>query len=176
MTSKPLWCIGPLTAALALGLAAQALAADPVPERQRPVGAAQATGVVHTLRQIPEACARLEGVFTGQPAEPYRFSVVRSSPTCQPRARLVDFAKAAPSEAAGWKLNDVIRVPNANCPGQQAVVKVWHKAADNQPPKLDGQGQSRIYLEEAKRQAASGQVPQVSMFAAQMQVEGSPCH
>jgi len=158
-----------------MAVGVQALAAEPVPERQRPVGTAQAVGVVHTLRQIPEACARLEGVFTGQAAEPYRFSVVRSSPTCQPRARFVDYAKAAPSEAAGWKLNDVIRVPNASCPGQQATVKVWHKAADNQPPKLDGQGQSRIYLEEAKQQAASGQMAQVAMFAAQMQVEGKAC-
>jgi len=169
MSLKLLVCGGLMAASL------QALAAEPAPELQRPVGAAQAVGVVHTLRQIPEACARLEGVFTGQATEPYRFSVVRSSPNCQPRARFVDYAKAAPSEAGGWKLNDVIRVPNAGCAGQQATVKVWRKPADNQPPKLDGQGQSRIYLEEAKQQAASGQMAQVPMFAAQMQVEGKTC-
>ncbi len=57
-----------------------AAAAESTPELQRPTGAPQAIGTPHTLRQIPEACARLEGVFTGQAAEPYRFSVVRSSP------------------------------------------------------------------------------------------------
>jgi hypothetical protein len=50
-------------------------------------------GAAHTLRQIPEACARLEGVFTGDAAEPYRFSAVRTSEQCQPRARFVDYAK-----------------------------------------------------------------------------------
>ena len=169
MKSRLLLCGGLLAASL------PALAADPVPELQRPTGAPQAVGAVHTLRQIPEACARLEGSFTGRATDPYRFAVVRSGPTCRPRARFVDYAKAAPSEAAGWKLNDIIRVPNAGCPAQQAVVRVWRKPADNQPPKLDGQGQSRIYLEEAKQQAASGQVAQVTLFAAQMLVEGPPC-
>ncbi|HEY0333877.1 MAG TPA: hypothetical protein VGC74_09235 [Stenotrophomonas sp.] len=169
MKSRLLLCGGLLAVALPV------LAADPAPELQRAVGAPQAVGAVHTLRQIPEACARLEGVFTGQAAEPYRFSVVRSNPTCQPRSRFVDYAKAAPSEAAGWKLNDIIRVPHAGCASQQAVVKVWRKPADNQPPALDGQGQSRIYLEEAKKKAASGQVAQVPLYAAQMQVEGKAC-
>jgi len=169
MRSRLLLCTGLLIVAL------PAAAADAVPELQRPVGTAQAVGAVHTLRQIPEACARLEGVFTGEAAEPYRFSIVRSSPTCQPRARFVDYTQAAPSTAAGWKLNDVIRVPNAGCPAQQAVVKVWRKPAENQPPKLDGQGQSRIYLEEAKQQAASGKVAPVSMFTAQMTLDGT-CH
>jgi len=164
-----------LLCASLLAVSVPAFAADAVPELQRPVGTAQAVGAAHTLRQIPEACARLEGMFTGQAAEPYRFSVVRSSPNCQPRARFVDYAQAAPSEANGWKLNDIIRVPNAGCPAQQAVVRVWRKPADNQPPKLDGQGQSRIYLEEAKQQAASGKVAPVPMFAAQMKVEGN-CH
>ncbi len=39
--------------------AATASAADPKPEVQRPVGAAQAVGMAHTLRVIPEACVRL---------------------------------------------------------------------------------------------------------------------
>ncbi|MEE7561019.1 hypothetical protein HH299_15950, partial [Xanthomonas sp. Kuri4-2] len=127
-----------------------------------------------TLRQIPEACARLEGVFTGDAAQPYKFAVVRTSPSCQPRARFVDFAKAAPSEAAGWKFNELIRVPSAACPSQQAVVRVWRKPAGDKPA-LDGQGQSRIYLEEAKQQAAAGKIAQVPMYAAQMQVEGKAC-
>ncbi len=150
-----------------------ALAAE-TPELQRAVGAPQAVGATHTLRQIPEACARLEGAFTGQAAEPYRFAAVRTSEQCQPRARFVDYAKAQPSAAKGWKLNDVIRVPNAACPAQQAVVRVWRLPVNNTQA-LDGQGQSRIYLEEAKKQAAAGRIPQVTMFAAQLQMEGKAC-
>ena len=77
---------------------------------------------------------------------PYAFAVVRTSPTCQPRARFVDAAKARPSEKAGWKFNDLIRVPSAACGTQLAVVTVWRKPADVAPPTLDAQGQSRIYL------------------------------
>lgn len=159
---------------LLLLTALPAIAADPVPEITRPVGAPQADGVVHTLRQIPEACARIEGAFTGQAAEPYRFAVVRTSPNCQPRARFVDFDKAAPSEAKGWKFNDLIRVPSAACPSRQAVVRVWRRPVD-QAPELDGQGQSRIYLEEAKQAAARGEIAAVPMYAAQMRVEGEGC-
>lgn len=156
-----------------LAPALPAMAAE-TPELQRAVGAPQAVGATHTLRQIPEACARLEGAFTGQAAEPYRFAAVRTSEQCQPRARFVDYAKAQPSAAKGWKLNDVIRVPNAACPAQQAVVRVWRLPVNNTQA-LDGQGQSRIYLEEAKKQAAAGRIPQVTMFAAQLQMEGKAC-
>lgn len=167
---------------LAVGFAACAIAApapahataDPVPEITRGAVAAQAVGAAHTLRQIPEACARIEGVFTGDPAEPYRFAVVRTSPNCQPRARFVDAAKAAPSEAAGWIFNDLLRVPNAGCPTQQAVVRVWRKPVD-QAVKLDGQGQSRIYVGEAKQAAAAGKVAAIPMYAAGMALEGQPC-
>lgn len=157
-----------------LAPALPAFAAE-APELQRAVGAPQAVGAVHTLRQIPEACARLEGAFTGQVAEPYRFSAVRTSEQCQPRARFVDYSKAQPSADKGWKLNDVIRVPNATCPAQQAVVRVWRLPVNNAQA-LDGQGQSRIYLEEAKKQAAAGKIPQVTMFAAQLQMEGKACN
>jgi hypothetical protein len=144
------------------------------PEINRPTGTAQATGTLHTLRQIPEACARLEGTFTGDAAQPYRFNAVRTSPQCQPRARFVEYTQAQPSEAKGWKLNDVIRVPSAACPAQQAVVRVWRLpvALKNE---RDGQGQSRIYLEDAKKQAKAGQIAQVPQFTAQMTVEGKAC-
>lgn len=155
-------------------IALPAAAADPVPEIARPVGTPQAVGVLHTLRQIPEACARIEGAFTGQAAEPYRFAVVRTSPNCQPRARFVDFDKAAPSEAKGWKFNDLIRVPSAACPARQAVVRIWRKPVDR-APELDGRGQSRIYLEEAKQAAARGEIAAIPMYAAQMRVEGEGC-
>ena len=157
-------------------LASTAHAADPAPEIQRPTARAQATGVVHSLRQIPEACARLEGAFTGDASQPYRYSPVRTSPQCQPRARFVDFDKAAPSIAAGWKLNDVIRVPNASCPSQQAVVRVWRKPGSATPPAADGQGQSRIYLQDAKQQAAgAAHAASLTLFAAKLEIEGKAC-
>jgi hypothetical protein len=163
---------------LAAGLAAvcsPVWAADPAPEIQRPTGTAQAVGAAHTLRTIPEACARLEGMFAADAAQPYKYAVVRTSPQCQPRARFVDFAKAKPSLAGGWKLNDVIRVPNAACASQQAVVRVWRLPADN-TPKLDGQGSARVYLQEAKENAAAGKkLPPVTMYAAEMKVEGKGC-
>ncbi|HEY0505850.1 MAG TPA: hypothetical protein VGD42_20395 [Lysobacter sp.] len=153
---------------------AQAAAAEPKPEIARGPVQPQAQNAVHTLRQIPEACARLEGMFTGQAADPYAFTVVRISPQCQPRARFVDAAKAKPSIDGGWRLNDLIRVPNAACPSQQAVVRVWRKPAEN-APRLDAQGKSRIYLQESQKAAQSGQLAAVPMFAAQMKVEGPSC-
>jgi hypothetical protein len=162
--------------AVCLALALPAQAADPAPEIQRPAGAPQAVGAVHSLRQIPEACARLEGAFTGDATQPYRYAPVRTSPQCQPRARFIDFDKAKPSVATGWKLNDVIRVPNAACPSQQAVVRVWRKPGSATPPPLDGQGQSRIYLQEAKQQAgAAAQAPSLTVYAAKLEVEGKAC-
>ena len=162
-------------ALFAAALSLPALATDPTPEIQRPAAQPQAVGSVHTLRQIPEACARLEGQFTGQAAQPYKFAVVRTSPNCQARARFVDAAKAKPSLAAGWKFNDLIRVPSAACPSQQAVVRVWRKPADVAPPKLDAQGQARLYLGDEKAKAAAKQLAAIPMFAAAMSVEGTAC-
>jgi hypothetical protein len=163
---------------LALLLAATALpvlAADPTPEITRGPVTAQAVNAVHTLRQIPEACARLEGMFTGDPAQPYRFSAVRTSPKCQARARFVDAAKVKPSEADGWKFNDLIRVPNAACLTQLAVVRVWRHPADVTPPGLDAQGRARIYLKDSVDQAKAKTLPAVPMYAASMAIEGMPC-
>jgi hypothetical protein len=157
-------------------LATQAVrASDPVPEIKRDAATPQAVGALHTLRGIPEACARLEGQFTGDPAQPYRFDVVRTSPNCQARARFVDAAKAKPSTASGWILNDVIRVPSAACPRQQAVVRVWRHPADATPPKLDAQGRSRIYLQESVDKAKANALPPIPMYAAAMEVEGGAC-
>jgi hypothetical protein len=130
---------------------------------------------VHTLRQIPEACARLEGMFTGDAAQPYRFSAVRTSPKCQARARFVDAAKVKPSEADGWKFNDLIRVPNAGCLTQLAVVRVWRHPADVTPPELDAQGRARIYLQDSVEKAKAKKLPPVPMYAASVAVEGMPC-
>ena len=162
---------------LSLALAAlPAAAADPAPEIKRDAGKPQAVNALHTLRQIPEACARMEGMFTGNAADPYKFAVVRISPACQPRARFVDAAKARPSETSGWKFNDLIRVPSAACPSQQAVVRVWRKPAGGAtPPKLDAQGRSRVYLAEMQAKAKAGELNAIPMFAASMKVEGKAC-
>src|SRR5688500_174010 len=85
-------------------LPAVAATAARTPSVKRAVGAPQAVGAAHTLRQTPEACARLEAMFTADAAQPYAFAVVRTSEQCQARARFVDFDKAQPSTAKGWKL------------------------------------------------------------------------
>lgn len=165
-----------LAATFATILAAPLAAAiAQTPEIRREPATPQQAGALHTLRQIPEACARLEGMFTGDPAQPYRFATVRTSPNCQPRARFVDYAKAKPSAAAGWKLNDLIQVPNAGCPSQKAVVRVWRKPAEAAPPKLDAQGRSRLYLKDLQAAAKRGGVNEVPMYAAEMRVEGEAC-
>ena len=151
-----------------------AIAADPAPEITRPASTPQANGVLHTVRQIPEACSRLEGTFTGTAAAPYTLNVVRTSATCQPRARFVDAATAKPDVTSGWKLNDVIRIPSAMCPAQQAVVRVWRKPVE-QAVALDGEGQSRIYLADAKKDAAAARAVPLPQFAQVMTVEGKAC-
>lgn len=157
-------------------LSLPAMAGEAKPEIVRPTGTPQAIGAVHTVRTIPEACARLEGVFTGDAAQPYRFAAVKSFPKCQPRARFVDFAKAQPTQAKGWKFNDEIRVPNAMCPTQVAVVRVWRKPGEVAPPTLDAQGRSRIYLKDATEQAKAAGAPKVPSYAAQMSLEGRACN
>ena len=148
-----------------------ALAATP--EIQRPVGAPQANGVTHLVRGIPEACAWLEGTFTGDAANPYRFMPVRTSPACQARARLVDFAKTRPSEATGWKLNDVVRIPSKDCAGMQAVVEVWRRPSSSKSLSLDAQGRARIYLQDVKADAAKA--APVTLYAANVRVDGAAC-
>ena len=157
------------------GVALGATAAEPTPEIQRKPGTPQAVGALHTLRTIPEACARLEGQFTGIAATPYKYAAVRSGTRCQARARLVDAAGAKASAANGWVLNDVIRVPNAGCASQQAVVRIWRKDAKAQPPKLDAQGRSRIYLKEGLDSARGGDLGPIPIYAAAMKMEGIAC-
>lgn len=158
-----------------LAVAFGAGAAEPTPEIQRKPGTPQAVGTLHTLRTIPEACARLQGQFTGIAAKPYAFAAVRSSARCQARARLVDATGAKASAATGWLLNDVIRVPNAACLTQQAVVRVWRKDAKAVPPKLDAQGRSRIYLKEGLDTARGGDLGPIPLYAAAMNMEGRAC-
>jgi len=162
-------------AALCLLAPLAAIAADPKPEIHRPASSPQKVGVAHTLRTIPEACARIEGLFTGQAAPPYKFTIARTSSTCQARARLVDAAKVKPDAKSGWIFNDLIRVPSAACPSQQAVVRIWRKGADAAPPALDPQGRSRIYLKDATDQARANGAPSLPQYAVAMAVEGKAC-
>lgn len=173
MTSRPHALAALPALLLAAGFAWAAT--DPVPEVQRPPATPQAVGVVHTLRTIPEACARIEGRFTGEAAQPYQYDVVRTSPACQPRAGLIDADKAKPSEAKGWIFNDLIRVPSAACPQQQAVLRIWRRPADAVPPKLDAQGRSRIYLADSVSKAKAGKLPPIPLYTATLAVEGDAC-
>lgn len=164
--------------ALAFALAAfatTALAADPKPEINRPVAKPQVAGAVHTLRTFPEACARIEGVFTGKPADPYRFAVVNTDPRCHARADLVD-AKKVKVAGGGWVFNDLVRVPSAECPSRMAVVRVWRENDRKlAPPSLDAQGRARVYLKDAKAAEVPGAV-KLPRFAVAMSLEGKACN
>lgn len=165
-----------LTPLLFVFAALPVLAADTKPEIERAEAAPQAVGAAHTLRTIPEACARVEGVFTGRAADPYKFSVVRTSLRCQARAVLVDGVRIEPSQATGWIFNDLIRVPSVDCPSRKAVVEVWRKPAANGGPQLDGQGAVRVYLDDqTQRVASAGKRSAITKFAVAMSVQGEPC-
>jgi hypothetical protein len=157
-----------------LSLSFAAHAAGPQPEIKREAYPAQTPGALHTIRIIPEVCAYLQGSFTADAATPYRYGAARTGKRCQARAQLVDPAKANPSTQAGWILNDLIRIPNAACTAQQAVVRIWRKPANN-APQLDGEGRPRIYLQDAKRQAAAGKIAPLPQYAAVLTMEGRSC-
>lgn len=137
------------TALLALTLAGPCMAAAP-PEIARPAGSTtpQAIGMLHSLRNIPEACVLIEGLFTGDPREPYRVEVLPRDP-CVRRAAFVDVARLnpPPSAHAHWLLNDRIEVPRADRPGCVATIEIWRRPGDAAPPALDAQGRARLYLD-----------------------------
>ena len=166
---------GRWTILLAVAMAFPALAGDPTPEISRPAATPQAVGVLHTLRQIPEACARIQGQFTGNAAKPYEFGAVRTGARCQPRARMVDAAKVKPQASPGWIYADLVQVPSAACPSQQAVVRVWRHDTQAAPPKLDAQGRSRLYVKDSMEAKQATNAAQVPMFAVEMGVEGKAC-
>lgn len=152
-----------------------ATAAEPVPEIRRPPATPQAVGAAHTLRTIPEACARLEGRFTGDAAAPYALSAVRTGERCQARAALVDAGRAKPSTAGGWIFNDEIRVPAATCATRQAVIRIWRKPAGSATPKMDAQGRARIYLKDGMDAAEAGKLGAIPRYAAVLSMEGAAC-
>lgn len=142
-------CMTTLAATLVLvGTLACASAAAPVrPQIERVPLPAQAAGVPHTLRVIPEACVRLQGRFPADPAQPYVLEIVPKAP-CRPRTRFVPAGQLAdaPSAATGWILNDELRIPNAACSDQQAVVQVWRRQVDPTSVPLDAQGRLRLNM------------------------------
>src|SRR3546814_9396456 len=91
------------------------------------------------------------------------------------RCALVTGVQTCALPIAGWKFNDLIRVPSAACPSQRAVVRVWRKPVVVGEER-DGQGQARIYLVEALNPAAAGKLPAIPMYAAAMSVEGEACN
>ena len=169
-----------LIAPLALGLAA---ATSPGPEVERPVVKPQRVGQLHTLRTIPEACIRLEGQFTGEAEEAYRVAALPTHPRCQPRARFRLEAAAAvrpdgPDAAAAgerWRLNDVIRVPSAECAKRQAVVQVWRSTANATPPALDAQGRARIHLADLRADGPPLGQSGLGEYVAALTVEDGGC-
>lgn len=159
-----------------LSVASLASRGGETPEIQRETGKPQAVGARHTLRTIPEACSRIEGVFTGKPDSPYLSEVVNTNPACHPRARLRDASEARPTSADGWIFNDMIRVPNAACPGQVAVIRIWRKpSATAVPPKPDAQGRTRVYIGGAQDTLKNHGFDQLPQFAVATNVEGKAC-
>jgi hypothetical protein len=139
-----------LMLALSTPVARSADAAQP--EIQREVASPQAVGQLHTLRNIPEACVRLQGQFTGDAATPYSFEAVQGT-RCAQRAMYVAAStmKQAPAAASGWILNDRISVPRADAPTCVAVIEIWRRDGNATPPKLDAQGRSRMYLDKPQQ-------------------------
>ena len=140
-----------------------------VPEIARPDATAQVIGALHTLRTIPEACARLEGEFSGDPTEPYHFEAVATG-RCAQRAEYVaaDALKSPPGVESGWILNDRIRVPRADAPACIATIEVWRKPGNAAPPALDTQGRSRIYLDKQPKAT-------LPMFTAVLRMDVANC-
>ena len=54
---------------------------------------------------------------------------------------------------------------------RQALVRVWRKPVD-QTLELDGQGRVRIYLQDAQKQAAAGQMRELPEYSAQLELAG----
>ena len=160
---------------LAMASFGPASAAGQVPEVKRPPSIPQPVGKPYTLRNIPEACARIEGRFTGDAANPYAFAIVPTGGRCQPRARLLDAAKVRPSVQTGWIFNDLVEVPSAECPSRRAVVRVWRQDLTMAPPKADAQGTSRIYLQKGLEAARKGQLKAIPAYAVAMSLEGRAC-
>lgn len=153
----------PALAVAGLVLAATAHAGTELPpQRTRTASTPQADGTVHTLRQIPEACVRLQGQFGG--AAGYALEVVPLGPGCPQRARFVAPGTLTPDPAAGWQYDEQIVVPAARDRRCTATLAVWKLPAGMAG--RDGQGQARVYLDQARQQAAAGRLPAPARWTA----------
>lgn len=149
-------------------------AEEGVPEIRRPPGSPQPVGQWHTLRVVPEACSRIHGRFTGNAARPYEVEVVRTHARCQARARLQDVSQIRPDAAAGWLLNDIVRVPSAACGRQEAALFVWRHPGNATPPKLDAQGRSRVHLN-AQTRTRIAPPANLPRYVIDLHLRGQPC-
>lgn len=140
----------------------------------RPAAVAQADAVAHTLRQIPEACIRLQGMFTGDAGQPYRLQAVPSSAQCQRRARFAGLSPQPPAPQEGWRVDERISVPSADCAGLAMTLTVWRRDGQAATPARDGQGRARIYLQQAQAQAQAeaGQLASLPQWWGSWQVQG----
>jgi hypothetical protein len=137
--------------AICLLLAAGAASAA-TPEITRAPATPQAPGTAHTLRNVPEACVRLEGRFGADPTAPYALTL-HARPGCTPRAGFdADIGTGAPA-GEGWILNDVLRVPRADRPACVASVSVWRHPGALAPIAQDGQRRVRMYLDQDRKPA-----------------------
>lgn len=135
-----------LHTAQAQGYSLPASTTPTTPTSQAPTTEAhpQALGLRHTIRQIPEACVRLEGVFTDSKTTPYNVDVVPISNRCQPRAQFVPYS-ARSCKSGQWKTQSQIHIPRADCSLCSATITVF--TCPNSPPHWqDGRGNIRIYL------------------------------
>lgn len=149
--------------ALGLLLAAGAATAA-TPEIARGPAKAQAVGVAHTLRNVPEACVRLEGQFGAAPAVPYAVTL-QAQRGCTPRARFDARVGGAAPVGEGWILNDVLRVPRADRADCVASISLWRHPGALAPIEQDGQRRVRMYLDEDRQPA--GERPR---FAATLEI------
>ena len=138
---------------------------------QRPAVQPQPDGVLHTLRQIPEACVRLQGQFTGQAQQPYALQVVETSLTCPRRAVFTGVSAQAPGEP-GWQPVEQLRVPSARCPGMVRVLDLWQLPGQVRRLPVDGQGRERVYLEQARATPAADSRALLPQWRASWQVQG----
>lgn len=136
-------------------------------------GTPQPVGEVHLLRQVPEACLRVLGRFTDVPAAPYQMEAERLWDGCQPRWRVLREPAGGFSDKSGWHLEQVIRVPRRDCPQMVARFELWKRGSISASGPRDGQGQQRIYLEQARAQSRAGQLAEPEAVGIHLETQGS---
>ena len=160
-----------MVAMLMTSLPAAAVAVGSQTASPRPVVQPQPDGVLHTLRQIPEACVRLQGQFTGQAQQPYALQVVPTTTSCPRRAVFAGASAQAPAEP-GWQPVEQLRVPSAGCPGMVLVLQLWQLPGQVRRLPADGQGRERVYLEQVRATPAADSRALLPQWRASWQVQG----